>query len=44
MRACPIRRKIQRLRIALTIYGGASPLPLSHPGEGFPALVSFVTA
>jgi len=26
--------------IASTINGGPSPLPLSHPGEGFPALLA----
>jgi hypothetical protein len=37
MRACPRRRRPQRLRCAQMISGGPSPLPLSHPGEGFPA-------
>jgi len=38
MRACPRRFREQRRRCVQTISGGPSPLPLSHPGEGFPAL------
>jgi len=37
MRACPCRLRSQRLRRAQVFSGGPSPLPLSHPGEGFPA-------
>ena len=34
----PYPQKTQRHRFTLVISGGPSPLPLSHPGEGFPAL------
>ncbi len=33
----PYPQKAQRPCIASIISGGPSPLPLSHPGEGFPA-------
>jgi hypothetical protein len=35
----PYPQKAQRLRRDAIISGGPSPLPLSHPGEGFPVLV-----
>ncbi len=39
----PFPQKAQRRHIAILIGGSPSPLPLSHPGEGFPATVrSFV--
>jgi hypothetical protein len=38
MRACACRRRPQQLHCIQMIRGGPSPLPLSHPGEGFPAL------
>ena len=33
----PYPQKVRRRRCAQMINGGPSPLPLSHPGEGFPA-------
>ncbi len=33
----PFPRKARRLRLASITTGSPSPLPLSHPGEGFPA-------
>jgi len=35
MRACSTRSRSKRLRCVPIISGGPSPLPLSHPGEGF---------
>ena len=38
MRTCRRSKKVPRLRRAPGLKGRPSPLPLSHPGERFPAL------
>jgi len=40
MRVCRCSKKAPRFRCVPTISGGFSPLPLSHPGKGFPARLS----